>query len=111
MEFSYDTLKIRLRELAFLNKGPAHLPRSTSAPNQKNDYCFEGGIVQFVKVLKQKQGAAASRADLLHDRKGHGQRRDRDAVQRFSYNENIYSYANNIPTHEGGTHLMGFKSG
>lgn len=108
-EFIYDTLKVRLRELAFLNKG-LRICLVDERTDTRNDYCFEGGIVHFVKYLNK------NKAPLHPDPIYFMIEKDKASVEiamqyNDSYNENIYSYANNIPTHEGGTHLMGFKSG
>ncbi len=108
-EFVYDTLKVRLRELAFLNAG-LRICLIDERTGAKNDYCFEGGIVHFVNYLNKNKA-------VLHPQPIYFMvEKDKASVEiamqyNDSYNENIYSYANNIPTHEGGTHLMGFKSG
>ncbi len=106
--FEYDVLKNRLRELAFLNKGIS-ITLSDERTDKSNTYCYEGGIVSFVEYLNssktalftppiyisgEKDGAAAEVAMQYND----------------SYAESIFSFANNIATHEGGTHLQGFKS-
>ncbi len=109
VEFNYDTLKVRLRELAFLNRG-LRICLIDERTDTKNDYCFEGGIVHFVKYLNKNKLALHPEPIYFMTEK------DTASVEiamqyNDSYNENIYSYANNIPTHEGGTHLMGFKSG
>ena len=109
VDFAYDTLKARLRELAFLNKG-VKIAIKDEQIEKENDYCFEGGIISFVKYLNNKK-------TVLHDEPIYFQsKKDAEIVEiamqyNDSYNENIYTFANNIPTHEGGTHLMGFKSG
>ena len=109
VEFSYDTLKTRLRELAFLNKG-LNICLVDECTGQKADYCFAGGIVEFVKYLNKNKQTLHSEPIYFSVEK------DSISVEiamqyNDSYNENIYTFANNIPTHEGGTHLMGFKSG
>ncbi len=109
VEFIYDTLKTRLRELAFLNKG-LRICLVDERTDQQSDYCFEGGIVQFVSYLNKSKTS-------LHPQPIYfSVENDSASVEiamqyNDSYNENIFTYANNIPTHEGGTHLMGFKSG
>ncbi len=109
VDFIYDTLKVRLRELAFLNAG-LRVCLIDERTDSKNDYCFEGGIVNFVKYLNK------NKTTLHPDPIYFMIEKDTASVEiamqyNDSYNENIFSYANNIPTHEGGTHLMGFKSG
>lgn len=109
LEFEFDTLKTRLRELAFLNKG-VRIKLRDERIDKESDYCFEGGIVQFVKYLNKNK-------TMLHDEPIYFcTEKDMTIVEiamqyNDSYNENICTFANNIPTHEGGTHLMGFKSG
>ena len=109
VDFVFDTLKSRLRELAFLNKGVRIIIHDERA-NKESDFCFEGGIVSFVKFLNKNK-------NTLHDEPIYFRsQKDTSLVEiamqySESYNENIYTYANNISTHEGGTHLMGFKSG
>jgi DNA gyrase subunit B len=109
LEFDYDTLKIRLRELAFLNRG-LRICLLDERSGQQHDYCFEGGIIQFVKYLNKNK--APLHAEPIYFMTEKDTASVEIAMQyNDSYNESIYSYANNIPTHEGGTHLMGFKSG
>ncbi len=111
LDFIYDTLKARLRELAFLNKGLRIIIKDERDGREKsNDYCFEGGIVSFVKYLNKNKTTLHSEPIYFTSEK------DTSTVEiamqyNASYNENIYTFANNIPTHEGGTHLVGFKSG
>ena len=109
VEFEYDVLKTRLRELAFLNKGVRIIIKDERS-GQEHDYCFEGGIVSFVEYLNKNK-------HVLHEKPIYFQsEKDGSTVEiamqySDSYNENVHTFANNIPTHEGGTHLMGFKSG
>ncbi|MGI5850184.1 MAG: DNA topoisomerase (ATP-hydrolyzing) subunit B [Christensenellales bacterium] len=109
VDFVYDTLRTRLRELAFLNKGVSIIIKDERTDKQ-SDFCYEGGIVSFVKYLSKNK-------ITLHDEPIYFQsQKDTSIVEiavqyNDSYNENIFTFANNIPTHEGGTHLMGFKSG
>lgn len=110
MEFSYEILAHRLRELAFLNKGVKIKLKDERGDEEKSDvYFYEGGIIAFVKHLNTNK-------NVIHHFPIYFQK-DRDgfslevAMQwHDGYNENIYSYANNINTIEGGTHLIGFKS-
>lgn len=111
LDYAYDTLKNRLRELAFLNKGLRIMIKDEREGKEKeNDYFFEGGIVSFVNYLNK------NKATLHRDPIYFQSQKDTSTVEiamqyNESYNENIYTFANNIPTHEGGTHLIGFKSG
>lgn len=111
VDFIYDPLKTRLRELAFLNRGVRIVLRDERLGQEKdNDYCFEGGIVSFVEYLNKNK-------NTLHESPIYFQSKKETAKVEIamqyneSYNENVITFANNIPTHEGGTHLMGFKSG
>jgi DNA gyrase subunit B len=114
-EFNFDTLAARLRELAYLNKGiklSLTDERRTNADGSfvSEEYYSDLGLVEFVKFLDgtrmpliedviymegEKQGIPVEIAMVYND----------------SYNENLHSYVNNINTHEGGTHLAGFRRG
>ncbi|MGN0658118.1 MAG: DNA topoisomerase (ATP-hydrolyzing) subunit B [Emergencia sp.] len=109
-EFDYDTLKQRLREMAFLNKGiKITLADEREGKKKKEVFHFEGGIREFVKYLN-------SNKDPLHEEIIYFEVIKKDmevevAMQYTDrYNEMILSYANNINTTEGGTHMAGFKS-
>ncbi|MDL2220863.1 DNA topoisomerase (ATP-hydrolyzing) subunit B [Eubacteriales bacterium OttesenSCG-928-N14] len=110
IDFDYDTLKHRLRELAFLNAGLSiTLQDKREGQERVETFHYEGGIVSFVEYLNKAK-------DTLHDTPIYvtGQREDAEVELALQYNdsyvENIYSYANNINTGEGGTHLIGFKN-
>ncbi len=109
VEFNYDTLKTRLRELAFLNKG-LRICLVDERTEQNSDYCFEGGIVQFASYLN-KNKTSLHPEPIYFSVENESISVEIAMQYNDSYNENIFTYANNIPTHEGGTHLMGFKSG
>lgn len=107
-EYDYTTLLTRVREIAFLNKGIA-LTLKDERSDVSNRFMYEGGIIEYVKYLNEKKVA-------LHDEPIYVEG-SRDMMQievalqyNDSYTENIYSFANNINTHEGGTHESGFKS-
>ncbi|NLP42123.1 MAG: DNA topoisomerase (ATP-hydrolyzing) subunit B [Veillonellaceae bacterium] len=107
--YSFDTLKQRLRELAFLNKG-INITLTDERNGQKETFHYEGGIISFVEHLnKTKDVLHASPIYLTGSR-------DTTLVEiaiqyNDSYVENIFSFVNNINTQEGGTHLSGFKIG
>ena len=109
VEFNYDTLRVRMRELAFLNKG-LRIVIEDERTKQKHDYHFEGGIVSFVKYLNKNKQPLHEEPIYFYAEKG---TTTVEIAMQYSdsYSENIFTFANNIPTHEGGTHLMGFKSG
>ncbi|KAF9138737.1 hypothetical protein BGX30_008802 [Mortierella sp. GBA39] len=107
-EYDYNTLLTRIRELAFLNKGIA-LTLTDERTGASNYFKYEGGIIEYVKFLNEKK-------EVLHEEPIYVEG-SRDNIQaeialqyNESYTENIYSFANNINTHEGGTHESGFKS-
>lgn len=111
LEFDYDTLASRVRELAFLNKGLTILIEDKRTPDgKKATYFYEGGISSFVKHLNRTKEA-------LHDEPIYVEAEKEGltvevAVQyNDGYTSSIYSFANNINTHEGGTHESGFKTG
>jgi DNA gyrase subunit B len=108
MEFSYETLSQRLRELAFLNKG-LKISIKDERADKEHTFHYEGGIVSFVEHLSKNKTPLHPRPIYIA--------REKEAVvleAALQYNdgyvENLYSFANNINTHEGGTHLIGFKS-
>ncbi len=109
-EFDYDTLQHRLREMAFLNKGiKITLTDEREGKKKKEVFHYEGGLKEFVKHLN-------SNKDALHEEVIYFEVMKKDmevevAMQYTDrYNELILSYANNISTTEGGTHMAGFKS-
>jgi len=107
-EYSFDTLSGRLRELAFLNKG-IKITITDERTEKSHEFCYEGGIKSFVEHLNQKKNSLHN--DVIYFEAQKGDVVVEVAVQwNDSYNENIFSFANNINTHDGGTHLVGFKS-
>jgi DNA gyrase subunit B len=115
LKFNFDTLATRLREMAFLNKGlKISLIDERTDPFKKSEFHFEGGIVEFIKhlnrgksVLHEKPIAIEGERDLPNG----GQLSIDIAMQwNDSYSENIFSFANNINTKDGGTHLTGFRT-
>lgn len=108
--FSYETLITRLRELAFLNKGVKITIADRRAFEEEKDvFQYEGGIVSFVEHLNQKRNVLHK--DVIYfDREKEGTIVEIAMQYTDSYNESVYSFANNINTHEGGTHLVGFKA-
>ncbi|WP_028608696.1 DNA topoisomerase (ATP-hydrolyzing) subunit B [Paenibacillus harenae] len=106
--FEYDTLQSRIRELAFLNKG-IEIVLSDERTGVSNSFKYEGGIIEFVKFLNKNREALHEAPIYVEGAKDHIH--VEVALQyNDSYSENIYSFANNINTHEGGTHESGFKS-
>ena len=109
-DFNYDTIKTRLRELAYLNKGLTIKLADKRAEREHEDtFCYEGGIAHFVEDLSRNKGAIFEKPvyfDVFY-----GDTEIEIALQYTdTYNETIYAFANNINTEEGGTHLEGFKN-
>ena len=106
--FNYDTLKHRLRELAFLNPGITITLSDERAEKKSETFHFDGGIRSFVEHLNRKKEKLNPVPIYFNGRKD--DTLVEIAVQyNDSYQENIYSFVNNINTEEGGTHLAGFK--
>ncbi len=108
VEFSFDTLAQRLRELAFLNAGIL-ITLDDERETKSHKFQYDGGIISFVKHLNKNKAAVNEKPIYM---KG-----DRDGIDaeialqwNDGYSEAIYTFANNINTHEGGTHLSGFRS-
>ena len=110
IEFKYETLEHRLRELSFLNKGVKIVFEDKREGSQrKKEFHYEGGLVAFVKYLNKTKTPIHD--DVVYIDKKVGDSIVEIAMQYTDgYTENIYSFANNIDTHEGGTHLAGFKA-
>ena len=108
IEMSYDILANRLRELAFLNKGLS-IKLLDDRTDKEALFCFNGGIISFVEHLNKNKNP-------LHHKVLYVEKSADDMVLELGmqyndgYAENIFAYANNINTIEGGTHLSGFKS-
>ena len=117
LEFNYDTLKARLRELAYLNKGlKIRITDSRVDPVKSELFCYEGGIVSFVESLNKSKETVFPEViyfDKNYTETVKGVTDTYEAEVAFQYNdsysETILSFANNINTEEGGTHLDGFK--
>jgi len=108
VEFDYETLQSRIRELAFLNKG-IQITLLDERTDTEHAFKYEGGIIQFVEYLNRNREALHERPIYMEGMKDNIQ--VEIALQyNDSYLENIYSFANNIHTHEGGSHESGFKS-
>ena len=108
IDFSFDILSNRLRELAFLNKGvKIHL--TDDRDGKKSEFFYKGGIVSFVEYINRNKGVLHKKPIYFE-----GTREDCQVEVALQYNdtysEGIFSFANSINTTEGGTHLIGFKS-
>ncbi len=106
-KFKFDTLAERMRELAYLNKNIT-IKIKDERTSEEETFHFKGGLVEFVKYLDETREA-------LHKTIYIEGEKDNTPIEiafqyNASYTENIFSYVNNINTHEGGTHLVGFKT-
>ena len=106
--FDYDVLKTRLEELAYLNKGlKLFLIDERVEPNKKDEFCYSGGLVQYVEKLNKNKETINKIIDVT------GSENDISIEVAFQYNNgfisNIYSFVNNIVTPEGGTHEEGVR--
>ena len=108
VEFSFDTLSQRLRELSFLNGG-LRINITDERSGKAHEFQYKGGIVSFVEHLGKTKDPIHPKVIYFSGEKNEVQAEV--ALQwNDSYSENIFAYANNINTTEGGTHLTGFKS-
>ena len=107
-EFSYDVLSQRLRELAFLNSG-LKITVHDERTDKSNEFFYKGGIVSFVEHLNKNKNVLHPKPVYISGEKD-GIIAEVALQYNDSYTENIYTFANNINTREGGTHLIGFKS-
>ena len=108
VDLSFDLLSQRLRELAFLNRGLRILIEDERS-DKKHEFYYEGGIVSFVEHLNRVKTAVHRKVIFLHGEKD-GTDVEIALQWNDSYTETVYSFANNINTTEGGTHLSGFKA-
>ncbi len=109
-EYSFDILSKRLRELAFLNKGITISIADERSEGKIHEFCYPGGLVSFISFLDE------NRVPLHTDPICFTQQKEDTEIEialqyNDSYAENIFSFANNINTVDGGTHLSGFKKG
>ncbi|MBN2232787.1 MAG: DNA topoisomerase (ATP-hydrolyzing) subunit B [Deltaproteobacteria bacterium] len=107
--FNFDIITRRLRELAFLNSGIRIAVVDEREEGRRRDFFYEGGIASFVEYLGEKKSPLHKKPIYIS-----GQREQVDIEIAMQYNhgyaEQIFTFANNINTHEGGSHLVGFKA-
>ncbi len=108
--FQYDVMRLRLRELAYLNKGlRISIEDKREGQERKEVFCYEGGIVHFVEQMNV--GKEVVFPEIFYIEETSGDNIVEIAMQyNTGYDEKIYTYANNINTEEGGMHLEGFKA-
>ena len=108
LEFSYDTIAARMRELSFLNGG-LEIVLEDLRSDRREVFKYEGGISSFIKYLNKNK-------NVLHPNPIHFEAQKEEAIVEVAmqyndgYSETVFSFANNINTHEGGSHLSGFKA-
>ena len=108
IEYNYDTIKERLRELAFLNKNVKILLKDERS-GAEDEFHFKGGIVSFVEYLNRKRTPVNQNPIMLSGEKDKVQAEI--SFQYFDgYSERLFTYVNNIRTREGGTHVAGFRA-
>ncbi len=107
-EFSFETLSQRLRELAFLNAG-VKIHILDEKTDKKHDFHYEGGIETFVEYLNRAKTPIHPKPIFCSGTRG-GVEIEVAIQYNEGYDEKIFAFANNINTHEGGTHLIGFKA-
>ena len=110
VEFSFDVLSNRLRELAFLTKG-IHIAVSDDRllPRKSHIFHFDGGVKSFIEFLNKNRELIHLEPVYFDNERDH-MRIEVGLQYNDGYNETIFTFANNINTREGGTHLIGFKS-
>ncbi|HET9262274.1 MAG TPA: DNA topoisomerase (ATP-hydrolyzing) subunit B [Vicinamibacterales bacterium] len=108
IEFSFDVLAQRLRELAFLNGGVT-ITIDDERDGKSHKFLYEGGINSFVQYLNLNKAVVNDKPIYMHGEKD-GIDVEISLQWNDVYSETVYTFANNINTHEGGTHLSGFRS-
>jgi len=106
--FSFDTLSNRLRELAFLNKG-LKITIEDERDERSHTFLYKGGIIEFIKHLNQNKTPVHPKVLFFEGKKDNI---EVEVALQYNdgYQENVFSFANNINTREGGTHLTGFRA-
>lgn len=107
-QFKFDTLAERMRELAYLNKTITIKISDLRNGGEEEVFHFKGGLIEFVKYLDETRVALHKPVYI----EGEKDETPIEAAFQYNegYNENLFSYVNNINTHEGGTHLVGFRT-
>ena len=108
LEFNFDTLSQRLRELSYLNKG-LKISILDERNDTRHDFQYKGGIQEFVQYLNQNKSVINPKPIYVESKKN-GMIVEMALQYNTGYSETIFSFVNNINTTEGGTHLIGFKS-
>src|SRR6056297_1259501 len=110
VDFNYRVLSQRLKEMAFLNKGiKISITDSRVEEVEENEFCYDGGLISFVQYLNKNKKTLFTDPIYIEEE---GEESSLEVAIQYhnGYNSSIYTFANNINTKEGGTHLSGFKS-
>ncbi len=113
--YKFETLAERLRELAFLNPDVTLIIKDErTKPNEEETFHFKGGLTEFVKYIDSTRPSIMKKVmyakGSANDENGRAVEVEIAFQYNDQYNENLFSYVNNINTHEGGTHLVGFRT-
>ncbi|MFP5333085.1 MAG: DNA topoisomerase (ATP-hydrolyzing) subunit B [Acidimicrobiia bacterium] len=109
VEFDYDIIQTRLREMAFLNRGVEITLADERGEGRSDTFLYKGGLVDYITYLNQKKEPLHARIVEFSDA---SDTMELEVAMQWttSYNESVLSFANNINTHEGGTHEEGFRT-
>ncbi len=110
LNFSFETIRQRMREMAFLNKDlKIELIDERVEPNERVEYKYSGGIIDFVKHLNSTKEPLHKKVIYFDNKEASG---EVEIAMQYNagYTESVFTFANNINTHEGGAHLSGFKA-
>lgn len=110
LEYHYDTLASRCRELAFLNRGLTIVIRDLRTEEGRSDeFCYPGGVASFVEYVDQTRKSLFEKPIYISNDAG---KYPLEVALQYndSYQENFYSFVNNVNTYDGGTHVTGFKA-
>ena len=116
VNYNFDTMITRMRELAFLNKGVRiTITDERTEPFTEKSFCYEGGIVSFVKHINRNKDVLHGEPIYIEARRDVPEKQESASVEvamqyNDDYNENVFTFANNINTGEGGSHLVGFRT-
>jgi len=111
VNYNFETLMSRMRELAFLNKGLSiSIADNREEDGRSEDFHYEGGIVEYVRWINENRTVVCDEPVYIEGEKS-GVQVEIALDYNDSYAENLYTFANNIHTHEGGSHLSGFRAG
>ncbi len=116
VEYNFDLMTSRMRELAFLNKGlKITVTDNRVEPQRQKSFCYEGGIISFVQHLNKNKDVLHPEPIFFEAAKNEPEKQEVASVEvamqyNSDYNESVFTFANNINTMEGGSHLVGFKA-